>query len=196
VRAVTSGPAANIYISTQGRESNGTVSTSSSATPNYALLQSQVISALNNAVDANTFYTQGGTKPLFSVVEPRPLPAASGTNASIGQDSGDIFAILSPGYNFDGTQSPVVARTGDPAATATTTLSQPNFYGVHGFVPSGFPGNLMSAIFYAAGPNIKQSATPLKKVSNIQIAPTILSILGVAPSSTVQGTPLTSILLP
>jgi predicted AlkP superfamily pyrophosphatase or phosphodiesterase len=196
VRAVTSGPAANIYISTQGRESNGTVSTNAAATPNYALLQSQVVSALNNAVDSNTFYTQGGTKPLFSVVEPRPLPAASGTNASIGQDSGDIFAILSPGYNFDGTQSPVVARTGDPAATSTTALSQPNFYGVHGFVPSGFPGNLMSAIFYAAGPNIKQSSAPLKKVSNIQIAPTILSILGVTPSSTVQGTPLTSILLP
>jgi arylsulfatase A-like enzyme len=54
----------------------------------------------------------------------------------------------------------------------------------------------MSAIFYAAGPNIKKSSTPLAKVSNIQIAPTILSILGVTPSSTVQGTPLTSILLP
>ncbi len=196
VRAVTSGPAANIYISTQGRESNGTVSTNSSATPNYALLQSQVVSALNSAVDTNTFYTQGGTKPLFSVVEPRPAPSAFGTNASIGQDSGDIFAILSPGYNFDGTQSPVIARTGDPAVTSTTALSQPNFYGVHGFVPSGYPGNLMSAIFYAAGPNIKQSSTPLKKVSNIQVAPTILSILGVTPASTVQGTPLTSILKP
>ncbi|MBC7882651.1 MAG: alkaline phosphatase family protein [Anaerolineae bacterium] len=196
VRAVTSGPAANIYISTQGRESNGTVSTNSAATPNYALLQSQVVTALNNAVDTNPFYTQAGTKPLFSVVQPRPLPAAFGTNASIGQDSGDIFAILSPGYNFDGTQNPVVARTGDPAATSTTVLSQPNFYGVHGFAPSGYPGNLMSAIFYAAGPNIKQSSIPLKKVSNIQVAPTILSILGVTPSPTVQGTPLTSILQP
>jgi predicted AlkP superfamily pyrophosphatase or phosphodiesterase len=196
VRAVTSGSAASIYINTQGRESNGTVSTNSSATPNYALLQSQVVSALNNAVDSNTFYTQGGTKPLFSLVTPRPAPSAFGTNSYIGQDSGDIFAILSPGYNFDGTQSPVIARTGDPAPTASTALSQPNFYGVHGFVPSGFPGNLMSAIFYAAGPNIKQSSIPLKKVSNIQVAPTILSILGVPPASTVQGTPLTSILKP
>jgi hypothetical protein len=33
-------------------------------------------------------------------------------------------------------------------------------------------------------------------VSNIQVAPTILSILGVTPSPTVQGTPLTSILQP
>jgi len=46
VRAVTSGPAVNIYINLQGREPNGTVS------PEYAL-QQQVTDALTEFVDTS-----------------------------------------------------------------------------------------------------------------------------------------------
>ncbi|WP_218081726.1 alkaline phosphatase family protein [Anthocerotibacter panamensis] len=184
VRATTAGPAVNIYISTQGRESNGAVSTDPTATPNYTALQSQVVAALRAAVDTNPTYTLGGSRPLFATVTPRPLPTATGTNTLIGQDGGDVLAILNLGYNFDGTQNPVVLRQGDTSPTSgQLVLSQPNFYGAHGY-SSSLP--IMSAIFYAAGPNIL-SGPDLRAVSNIDVAPTILSILGVTPAPTVQG---------
>jgi len=47
----------------------------------------------------------------------------------------------------------------------------------------------MSASFFAAGPNIKPGIT-LPIVNNIDIAPTILEILGVTPAPTVNGTSL------
>jgi hypothetical protein len=126
--------------------------------------------------------------PVFQQVFARPTPAhpadplfGLGTSRVIGQDSGDVYATLSLGYNFDGTQSPLVARLGDDAPTAAT-LSVPNFYGAHGYDPQ-LPE--MSAIFYAAGPHICRDK--LEEVRNIDIAPTILAILGVRPANTVQG---------
>ena len=44
----------------------------------------------------------------------------------------------------------------------------------------------MSAILYAAGPSLKQGQR-LKSTRNIDVAPTILDILGVPPSPTVDG---------
>lgn len=99
----------------------------------------------------------------------------------IGQDSGDVYAVLTVGYNFDGTQFPVVPRLGDDAA-ASAVLSVPNFYGAHGYDPRLVD---MSAIFYAAGPDVCRRH--LEIVRNIDIAPTILDILGVRPAATVQG---------
>jgi len=177
VRASTSGPAANIYISLQGREPNGTVDVAT-----YNTLQQQVVTALKGYVDTNSTYGGATGTPLFSAVIARPLPEGFGTNKAIGQDAGDILAILTPGYNFDGTQSPVVIRQGDPVAT-TPVLSVPNFYGAHGYI-STLP--LMSAIFYAAGPNIIPGPA-LDVVRNIDIAPTVLKLLQVAPAPTVQG---------
>jgi hypothetical protein len=53
----------------------------------------------------------------------------------------------------------------------------------------------MSAIFYAAGPNIRQfPVSVLRRVRNIDVAPTILKILKVKPDETVQGTALDRIL--
>ncbi len=61
-----------------------------------------------------------------------------------------MFALMAPGYNFDGVQNPGVARQGDaPFNAATTALSMPNFYGAHGHDPE-LP--VMSATFIAAGP--------------------------------------------
>lgn len=186
VRAVTTGPAANIYINLQGREAGGTVSPSE-----YITLQKQVISTLAGFVDPNPNYNYSleGRKAVFDLIVPRPTrgdePVGTATNPVIGQDSGDVFAILKQGYNFDGTQFPVVQRLGDPVSTAPV-LSLSNFYGAHGY-ESQQP--LMSAIFYAAGPNIR-AGVDFVQVRNIDVAPTILRLLNVEPATTVQGKPL------
>ena len=183
VRAVTSGPAANIYINLAGRAPDGTVSQ-----PEYLVLQQQVVEILKNFFDTNPLYTLGSPEvPVFDQVHTRPAdlryPDDFGlsTNAFIGQDSGDVFAVLSLGYNFDGTQNPVVIRQGDPASTMPI-LSVPNFYGAHGYDPLL---SSMSAIFYAAGPDIGKGTLP--RVRNVDIAPTIAHLLGVPPALTVHG---------
>jgi predicted AlkP superfamily pyrophosphatase or phosphodiesterase len=123
------------------------------------------------------------------VIRPTPNDLADpafglGTNRVIGQDSGDVYATLSLGYNFDGTQAPVVRRLGDPdaAASPNPVLSVPNFYGAHGYDPRL---KEMSAIFIAAGPSVCEDE--LEDVRQIDVAPTILAILGVPPAETVQG---------
>ncbi len=187
VRAVTSGPAANIYINLQGREPNGTVTREE-----YVTLQQQVIQALKGAVETNPNYTLGSVSvPLFDKIYTRPIPSdlndpsfGLGTSEFIGQDYGDVFALLTEGYNFDGTQTPVVQRLGDAPST-TPVLSVSNFYGAHGYDPI-IPN--MSAILYAAGPDIGRGT--LAQVRNIDVAPTIEQLLGVKPAATVQGSAL------
>jgi hypothetical protein len=67
-RAVTSGPAANIYIRLAGREPDGTVSPS-----DYLALQQQVVSVLKNFADTNPLYSLGSDKqPVFDKVYTRP----------------------------------------------------------------------------------------------------------------------------
>jgi predicted AlkP superfamily pyrophosphatase or phosphodiesterase len=179
VRAYSTGPAANIYINLQGRESGGTVPPSE-----YSALQQQIVDALTSFTDGNPVYkqTKFGKNPIFDLVEKRPGNDGLGQNALIGQDSGDVFAIMKPGYNFDGTQNPVVLRQGD-SASATPVLSVPNFYGAHGY-DSRLPE--MSAVFLAAGPDIRPGIT-LPVVRNIDVAPTVFSILGVEPGPMVEG---------
>lgn len=188
VRAITSGSAVNIYFNLQGREPNGTVSRSE-----YAGLQQQVVQALSELVDTNPTYTLGSQSvPVFAKINARPVSTdlddplfGVRSNEVIGQDAGDVFATMSLGYNFDGTQNPVVQRLGDASSTAPV-LSVPNFYGAHGYDPE-LPE--MSAIFFAAGPNINRRRT-IPVVRNIDIAPTVLQLLGVEPADTVQGTPI------
>jgi predicted AlkP superfamily pyrophosphatase or phosphodiesterase len=188
VRAVTSGPAANIYLNLQGREPNGTVSREE-----YVALQTALVKALREFADGNPNYVSrhGHKAPIFDQVFVRPVPEdlidpqfGLGTSRFIGQDSGDVYAVLSVGYNFDGTQSPVVPRLGDDVATSAM-LSVPNFYGAHGYNPLL---KEMSAIFYAAGPDVCRGE--LETVRNIDVAPTILRLLNVAPADTVQGRPI------
>jgi predicted AlkP superfamily phosphohydrolase/phosphomutase len=192
VRAITSGPAANIYISLQGREPNGTVSKA-----DYLKLKKKVQGILTNFVDTNPNYTNGASSvPVFEKVFVRPTPGGAGdpnfgldTKEFIGQDSGDIYALMSIGYNFDGTQSPVVQRLGDAPSTAPV-LSVPNFYGAHGYNPNQ-PD--MDAFFAAAGPDIKPGLIR-RSVHNVDLAPTVETLLGVTPASTVDGAPLLTIL--
>ena len=186
VRAITSGPAVNVYINLQGREPDGTVSREE-----YVTLQRQIVDALAKFVDTNPNYTlASGAEPVFDKIYRRPVsdPNDSSfgleTNEFIGQDSGDVFALMKLGYNFDGTQNPVVQRLGD-ASSNSPFFSVPNFYGAHGYDPT-LPE--MSAIFYAAGPDIGRGT--INQVRNIDIAPTILQLLGVDPAETVEGEPI------
>jgi len=189
VRAYTSGPAVNFYINLQGRELNGTVTRAQ-----YLTLQKQLRDALHAFRDTNSNYTLGAASvPVFDKIYTRPVPAnindpgfgvITGGSSIIGQDSGDVYALLTVGYNFDGNQTPVVQRLGDPAS-GSPLFQVPNFYGAHGYDP-----NLvnMSAIFYAAGPNITPGT--LNNIRNIDIAPTISHFFGVTPAATVDGTVL------
>jgi hypothetical protein len=180
------GPAVNIYVNLAGRESGGTVSAA-----DYVSLVSRIEVALRNAVDPNGTYNPHAD-PLFTDVFVRPTNcglAGFCTSSEIGQDSGDIVALMAEGYNLDGIQSPAVIRLGD-AVSATPVYSVPNFYGAHGHT-STLPS--MSATFMAAGPDIKPNKK-LPLVHNINVAPTILDILGVVPASTTDGRSLREIL--
>ena len=183
IRVTTSGPAANIYVNLAGREQGGSVDATT-----YAALVEQIRQVLKRARDPNdTFNYSLRRGRIFSDVHARPLDCGQPglcTNAHIGQDFGDVFAQLAEGYNFDGTQNPGVARLGDAAFDAATTVySLPNFYGAH-----GHDSHLdsMSAILYAAGPDIRRHRT-LREVRTIDIAPTVMELLGVRPAQTVDG---------
>jgi hypothetical protein len=166
----------------KGGEPAGTVTRTE-----YLTLQQQLFNALQNFTDSNPNYTNG-TTPVFDKIYTRPVPAdindpqfGRQTNDFIGQDSGDVFAMLRTGYNFDGAQSPVVIRKNDPVV-ANPVLSVSNFYGAHGYDPNI---SNMSAIFFAAGPDIGRGT--LRHIQTVDVAPTILKLLGVAAPETVDA---------
>ncbi len=189
VRAVVSGPAVNIYINLKGREA-AVAGVAQVEVAEYLTLQTQVIDLLKGFVDTNANYTNGAASVgIFDKIYNREATGANTVNdvinargSFIGQDTGDVLAILKTGYNFDGTQTVPVIRKGDTAPAATAVLSVPNFYGAHGYDPT-LPD--MKAIFYAAGPDIESQ--PLGSVRNIDVAPTIEKILDVTPAATVNG---------
>jgi len=184
----TTGPAVNIYVNLQGREAGGTVTPAE-----YQTLVPQIAAAVQTAQDLNSTFNYSLTDGrIFTSVASRPLSCPEGigfcTNDEISQDSGDVVAIMAEGYNFDGIQP--VARLGDPAYnSATSVFNVPNFYGSHGH-DSTLPS--MSASFLAAGPDLKHTTVSL--VHNIDVAPTIMHILGVEPAETVDGRVLSEIL--
>jgi uncharacterized repeat protein (TIGR01451 family) len=186
VRAVSSGPAVNVYINVKGREPNGTVDPA-----DYPKIQQKISALLQGLQDSNPNYAPSGPASVFDKVYARPVPAnptaadiIKGTSEFIGQDSGDVFALLSLGYNFDGTQATPVKRLGDNQTATAPVFSVPNFYGAHGYDPTS---PQMQAIFFAAGPDIDPKAITQTSINNIDIAPTVEKILGVQPAATVQG---------
>jgi predicted AlkP superfamily pyrophosphatase or phosphodiesterase len=187
----TTGPAAHVYVNLQGREAGGSVSSA-----DYQALVTRIAAALRDARDPNPIFNYSlADERIFTQVAARPFSCNAGvglcTSTEIGQDSGDVFAIMAEGYNFDGTQSPGVARLGDPAySTETTVFSVPNFYGAHGH-DSDLPS--MSASFYAAGPGIRHGVS-VPVMRNIDVVPTILHLLGVTPAGRVDGSVLGEIL--
>jgi hypothetical protein len=188
----TTGAAANIYVNLQGRQAGG------AATPaDYGDLVQRIARALGEAKDPRPFYNRRG-RSLFSHVWTRSNDCGHPgfcTDRNIGQDTGDVLALMVEGYNFDGIQtlepSGGVGRLGDaPFSAATTVYSVPNFYGAHGH-DSELPS--ISAILYAAGPSIRRGRK-LSVVHNIDVAPTVLEILGVPPTPTVDGEAIRKIL--
>ncbi|HZW87912.1 MAG TPA: alkaline phosphatase family protein, partial [Myxococcaceae bacterium] len=176
----TSGPAANVYVNLAGREIGGTVSAD-----DYGPLVEQIATALRQAVDPNPIYN-GQKTPTFTQVVARPDKCNKPgfcTSDVIGQDYGDVFATMAEGYNFDGIQTPVVARLGDTDTSTTPVYSLPNFYGAHGHDPK-LPN--MSATFIAAGPDFRHGVE-IEKIHNIDVAPTVLELLDVEPAPTVDG---------
>jgi hypothetical protein len=159
----------------------------------YRALVNQIARVLRLAEDPDPVFNPAKRK-LFSEVWTRPVTCGKPgfcTDRRIGQDTGDILALMIEGYNFDGIQSPPVARYGEPgASSASLVYSVPNFYGAHGH-DSNLPS--MSAIMYAAGPSIRADLR-LRRVRNIDVAPTVMEILGVQPARTVEGRPLERIL--
>ena len=150
-----------------------------------------VVETLQSFQDTNSIYAPNGV-PLFDEIYTRPVPEdptveeiVNATDEFIGQDSGDVFALLSLGYNFDGFREDV-PRQGDPSlAEGLPIFSVPNFYGMHGY-DSNLPE--MQAIFLAAEPDFNPSALEaLKSIRTIDIAPTILDLLDVETAPTVDG---------
>lgn len=187
----TSGAAANIYVNLSGREAGGTVSQAS-----YKRTVNAIADVLRAAKDPNPVFNQDLKEGrIFTDVTKRPFKCAEGigfcTSDEIGPDFGDLFVLLAEGYNFDGIQNPIVRRRRDqPADPATAVFSTPNFYGSHGH-NSELPS--MSASFLAAGPRIKRDVT-VPRVNAIDVAPTIMRLLGEKPGPTVDGKVLTEIL--
>lgn len=178
VNVRVSGAVANVYVGLKGRESDGALSRDE-----YVRTVNRIASVLRTARDDNRFFNPGRTT-LFSDVWTRPVACGRPgfcTDEHIGQDTGDVLAVMREGYNFDGRQSPAVTRIGD---TDNAVFSVPNFYGSHGYSASL---RSMHAIFYAAGPSFRQR-TQVSRVRAVDIAPTVLEILGVAAPSTNDGT--------
>jgi len=180
----TRAPAVNVHVNLQGRETTGVVPPTQ-----YSALVTQIANALSGATDLNPTYNANHAALFTHVRSRNTLCGKPGfcTDDNIGQDTGDVLALMAEGYNFDGVQN--VTRVGDVAG-ATNPYSVPNFYGAHGHDSNG---KSMSAIFFAAGPDVKQG-TKVRTVRNIDVAPTILDLLGVAPAQTVDGDSLTKML--
>jgi predicted AlkP superfamily pyrophosphatase or phosphodiesterase len=188
VRAVTSGPVVNFYINVKGREPDGVVEPSE-----YKALQQQILQTINSLQDTNPNYALQGAVPLFDKVYERPVSdnptveeIITASSEFIGQDTGDVFAVLQPGYQFDAFQ-PSVPRLGDtaPAEGQQPIFSVTTVTATHGFDPNRPE---LKAIFLAAGPDFNpDTLSELQGIRSIDIAPTILDLLDVEPAPTVEG---------
>lgn len=93
-----------------------------------------------------------------------------------GPAGGDLFLETAPGYY---PSSRVTRRVTNPVRSAVGM-------GGHGFAPFR---SSMTAIFALAGPGVTPGRR-LPVIRQIDIAPTVLRLLGVTPAATVQGLPL------
>src|SRR5262249_57445602 len=83
----TSGPAANIYINLQGRESGGTVDAAT-----YNALLAQITAAVKNAVDSNPRFNGSlGGGGRFKAGGTRPGRGGGGTGVGTRQNLGPEF---------------------------------------------------------------------------------------------------------
>jgi len=166
--AICSGGAVHVYINLEGREKGG----GTVPADKYADVQAQIVDLLQNLTDPNT------GEPVFQRILTRDELAPLGLD---NPNSGDVFAQAYPGYHLDGW------RGND------LVFEQADFYGQHGF-DSTLPE--MHTIFIAAGVDVPQNSEIIPPVRVLDYAPTIASLLGFEPASTVDGSPIPALTQP
>ncbi len=162
--AVASGGAVHIYINLIGREKEGTVTQEE-----YPAIQKQIIDLFTALKDPET------GKPVFERVLPRDQLASLGLDHP---NSGDVFAQANFGYHLNGWRG------------KNFIFEPADYYGQHGY-DSSLPE--MHTIFFAAGAGIHQRGEIIPPVHVIDYAPTIAAWLGFASPSTVDGSPIPSL---
>ena len=104
----TTGPVTNIYVNLDGARSGGHSHASRISDTGGEHCRGV---AGGHRPKPSTYNPTAA--PLFTSVRTRPVACGQPgfcTNAHIGQDSGDVVALMAEGYNFDGTQTPMVTR--------------------------------------------------------------------------------------
>ena len=160
---------ADIYINTTAR-SGGVISPA--GTQPYTQTQAAIVAALTNFTDTDRL--TGATVHVFDNVIRHQALAASGL---LTDTSGDVFVTARPGYSIS------EATDSGPLTSALA------YGGTHGYAPTQ-PS--MYGIFLAAGPDIKPS--PPFATRLIDIAPTIIKVLGLDPMPGIDGLPMIAIL--
>jgi predicted AlkP superfamily pyrophosphatase or phosphodiesterase len=163
--AQTGGGYAYIYINTTTR-ADGVISPI--GTPGYTGTQTALVHALSSFTDTDRL-TGAAVSPFESVIRKQDL-AAQG----LGTDTvGDVYASVLPGYSLDG-------------ATDAGPITSPVAHGgTHGYAPDQ---PTMHGVFLAAGPHIGHVEPRPTRL--IDVAPTIVDILGVGPLPDADGTSL------
>jgi predicted AlkP superfamily pyrophosphatase or phosphodiesterase len=184
VRAISSGASAQVYVNSKRRFARGTV-----ADEDVAAVVAKVVTALRALRDPVT-----GRAVFRTVAAGAEIAALNLQHAN----AGDVFASAEPGWGITGRFDPavpvIVPNTLSPDARARVSRSaeERQFLekgghnelsaGVHGHLP-GDPRT--QAIFFAAGPDV-----PRRKVGTVEmidVAPTVLRMLGVARPSFMTG---------
>jgi predicted AlkP superfamily phosphohydrolase/phosphomutase len=163
--AQAGGGYAFVYINTISR-TGGIISPIGTA--GYTATQDAIITALTNFTDTDRL-TGATVYPFESVIRKQDL-AAQGLNI---ETAGDVYASVLPGYSLSG------------ATTAGPITSPVASGGTHGYNPAQ---PTMQGVFLAAGPHIRRLEPRPTRV--IDVAPTILDVLGVEPLSNADGTSL------
>jgi Type I phosphodiesterase / nucleotide pyrophosphatase len=163
--AQVGGGYAYIYINTTTR-SGGVISPA--GTQGYTDTQTVIVNALSSFTDTDRL-TGLTVYPFDSVIRKQAL-AAQG----LGIDTvGDVYASVLPGYSLGG-------------ETNAGPITSPVAYGgTHGYAPDQ---PTMHGVFLAAGPDIGHIDPRPTRL--IDVAPTIVDILGVGPLPDADGTSL------
>jgi len=177
-------PAAHIYVNLAGRESGGTVD-AGPPTPPWSIRSP---TCLTNAIDPNATFNNTLSNKRVVLQDRSPARSAARRVSAplhLQQHRDRIpatsFAQLDVGYNFDGIQK---SRCRPPGRCAVSTprrrcSRRPNFYGAprprcqHSGDECNLPGG---------GASFQAATMSSRRWRNIDVAPTIMSILGVTPS--------------
>jgi predicted AlkP superfamily phosphohydrolase/phosphomutase len=187
VRAISSGASAQVYVNAKSRFAGGTV-----ADHEVPAIVAKVVNIVRAIRDPRT------GRPVFrTVATGEDLIALNLKHAH----AGDVYVSAEPGWGTSGRFDPavpvIVPSTLSPDARKRVSRSRAEerflergglnelSAGVHGHRP-GDPR--MQAIFYAIGPDVPRRR--LGTVAMVDVAPTVLRVMGVAVPSFMAGRPI------